>query len=93
MSRLMPTYIDSYGQQWDLIDFHVDASGDKKRRVDLGSFEAHGRAFKKRNEVRVFWFGFADRDTDAQALRVQFRNARTVELSAGWRLFEQSSEE
>jgi hypothetical protein len=89
----MTTYIDSYGQQWELIDFHVEAGGGGKRRVALGSQEAHGRAFRHRTEVRVFWFGFADRDTDAQVLRVQFRNARSVEVTAGWQSLDRAPDD
>jgi len=89
----MTTYTDSYGQQWELIDFHVDAQGGTKRPVALGSREAHGRAFRRRTEVRVFWFGFTDRDTDAQVLRVQFRNARSVEVTAGWQLLDRAPDD
>jgi hypothetical protein len=80
------TYTDSYGRQWELIDFHVNARGDGKRRVELGSREAHGRASKHGDERRVYWFGLDDRGTSEHTVKAQFRNARLVPKAAGWQL-------
>jgi hypothetical protein len=68
---------------WEIIDFKLLAPGDRKKRVEIASVEADGRAVHRVfEETRIYWFGrIAYRDTSPRTLGNQFENARPTTTS------------
>jgi hypothetical protein len=65
----------------DLIDFRVIPPGERKTRIELGDDPADGRAFFRRHDTRIYWFGcVAYRETSSRVLEEQFRNERAAAM-------------
>lgn len=80
----MITFTDTNNTEWEVIDFKLGPPpAGKKKRVELGSLDAQGRAFYRPDEVRLYWFGpVAYRDATARTLADQFHHAKPSTVSA-----------
>lgn len=80
-------WTDPTGLEWDVVDWRIVR--DKRKRVELGSWESEGRAFVpygREGDVMLFEFGrVAYRDTADRTLADQFRSAKPVSVDAARR--------
>lgn len=80
-------YTDPTGLAWEIIDWRIVR--DKRKRVELGSWESEGRAFVphgRDGEVLLCEFGrVAYRDTSDRTLADQLRRAKPVSVDAARR--------